>query len=103
MVLEDRVVGTLSLFDKIAPIGTHRRMFSMDDLNMLFARSSQIAVEIEGIRLAKWPRDIVFDTTQMRRYGRLTPEREIIYGRTMCKVPGCEGGIRREVIANDIT
>jgi PAS domain S-box-containing protein len=59
LVLEDRVVGTLSLFDKIAPIGTHRRMFSTDDLNMLFALSSQIAVEIEGIRLANRLQELV--------------------------------------------
>ncbi len=51
LVLEDRVVGTLSLFDKIAPLGTEHRLFSLDDLNMLFALSSQIAAEIEDIRL----------------------------------------------------
>jgi len=51
LVLEDRIVGTLSLFDKIVPLGTERRLFSMDDLNMLFALSSQIAAEIEDIRL----------------------------------------------------
>jgi hypothetical protein len=27
---------------------------------------------------------------QVRRYGRLTPERERIYGRKACEVPGCE-------------
>ena len=59
LVLEDRVVGTLSLFDKIAPIGANRRLFSMDDLNMLFALSSQIAVEIEGIRLANRLQELV--------------------------------------------
>ena len=26
---------------------------------------------------------------QMRRYGRLTPERERPYGRTGCQAPGC--------------
>lgn len=51
LVLEDRIVGTLSLFDKIVPLGTERRLFSISDLNMLFALSSQIAAEIEDIRL----------------------------------------------------
>ena len=51
LVLEERVVGTLTLFDKIAPLGTARRLFSVDDLDMLFALSSQIAAEIEDIRL----------------------------------------------------
>ena len=59
LVLEDRVVGTLSLFDKIAPIGTRRRLFGMDDLNMLFALSSQIAAEIEDIRLANRLQELV--------------------------------------------
>ncbi len=51
LVLEERIVGTLTLFDKIVPLGTERRRFSIDDLNMLFALSSQIAAEIEDIRL----------------------------------------------------
>ncbi len=51
LVLEERVVGTLTLFDKIVPLGTERRLFSIDDLDMLFALSSQIAAEIEDIRL----------------------------------------------------
>ena len=51
LVLEERVVGTLTLFDKISPLGTERRLFSVDDLDMLFALSSQIAAEIEDIRL----------------------------------------------------
>ena len=51
LVLEERVVGTLALFDKDAPMGTQRRLFSVDDLNMLFALSSQIAAEIEEIRM----------------------------------------------------
>ena len=51
LVLEERVVGTLTLFDKIIPLGTERRLFSIDDLDMLFALSSQIAAEIEDIRL----------------------------------------------------
>ena len=51
LVLEERVVGTLTLFDKIVPLGTARRLFSVDDLDMLFALSSQIAAEIEDIRL----------------------------------------------------
>ena len=51
LVLEERVVGTLSLFDKVVPLGTQGRMFSIDDLNILFALSSQIAAEIEDIRM----------------------------------------------------
>ncbi len=51
LVLEERVVGTLTLLDKIAPLGAERRLFSMDDLNMLFALSSQLAAEIEDLRL----------------------------------------------------
>jgi transcriptional regulator with PAS, ATPase and Fis domain/putative methionine-R-sulfoxide reductase with GAF domain len=51
LVLEERVVGTLTLFDKIVPLGTERRLFSIDDLDILFALSSQIAAEIEDIRL----------------------------------------------------
>ncbi|NKB68181.1 MAG: hypothetical protein GKR89_14060 [Candidatus Latescibacteria bacterium] len=27
---------------------------------------------------------------QVRRYGRLTPERERVYGRTGCRIPGCQ-------------
>lgn len=51
LVLKDRVVGTLSLFDKVTPLGSRSRLFGFDDLNMLFALSSQIAAEIEDIRL----------------------------------------------------
>jgi transcriptional regulator with PAS, ATPase and Fis domain/putative methionine-R-sulfoxide reductase with GAF domain len=51
LVLQDRIVGTLTLFDKFGPLGRERRRFSVDDLNMLFALSSQIAAEIEDIRL----------------------------------------------------
>lgn len=51
LVLEERVVGTLSLFDKVVPLGTQRRLFSIDDLNILFALSSQIAAEVEDIRM----------------------------------------------------
>lgn len=51
LVLEERVVGTLTLFDKCAPSGSRSRLFGFDDLNMLFALSSQIAAKIEDIRL----------------------------------------------------
>ena len=51
LVLEERVVGTLTLFDKIVPAGNARRLFSTDDLNLLFLLSSQVAGEIEEIRL----------------------------------------------------
>ena len=59
LVLEERVVGTLTLFDKIVPLGTERRIFSVDDLDMLFALSSQIAAEIEDIRLTGRLQDLV--------------------------------------------
>ena len=35
LVLQDRIVGTLTLFDKFGPLGDEGR--SVDDLNMLFA------------------------------------------------------------------
>ena len=59
LVLEDRVVGTLTLFDKIGTDGRRRRLFSLDDLDMLFAISSQIAGEIEDIRLTARLQDLV--------------------------------------------
>ena len=53
LVLEERVVGTLALFDKTAFPENEDRAFTFDDFNMLFALSSQIAAEIEDIRLTK--------------------------------------------------
>lgn len=64
LVLEERVVGTLTLFDKIAPLGAERRLFSMDDLNMLFALSSQLAAEIEDIRLTGRLQELVHTEKQ---------------------------------------
>ena len=64
LVLEEKVVGTLTLFDKIVPVGTARRLFSMDDLNMLFALSSQIAAEIEDIRLTGRLQELVRNEKQ---------------------------------------
>ena len=51
LVLEKRVVGTLTLFDKIVRPGNARRLFGTDDLNLLSLLFSQIAGEIEEIRL----------------------------------------------------
>lgn len=51
LVLEERVVGTLSLFGKEGPAGAQLRLFGLDDPDMLFALSSQIAAEIEDIRM----------------------------------------------------
>jgi len=59
LVLEDRVVGTLTLFDKIGADERSRRLFGLDDLNMLFAISSQIAGEIEDIRLTARLQELV--------------------------------------------
>ncbi len=50
LVLEESVVGTLSLLDKISTDRRDRRNFTDDDVNTLFALSSQIAAEIEDIR-----------------------------------------------------
>lgn len=51
LVLNDRVVGTVTLFDKIVPAGAVKRPFDVDDLNLLFAISSQVATKIEEFRL----------------------------------------------------
>ena len=59
LVVEERVVGTLALFDKVEPDGGRKRLFDLDDLNMLFALSSQIAAEIEDIRLTVRLQDLV--------------------------------------------
>ena len=59
LVLEERVVGTLTLFDKIAPEKHDRRLFTDDDVNTLFALSSQIAAEIEDIRLTNRLQELV--------------------------------------------
>ncbi len=50
LVLEESVVGTLTLLDKISTDRRDRRNFTDDDVNTLFALSSQIAAEIEDIR-----------------------------------------------------
>jgi PAS domain S-box-containing protein len=59
LVLEERVVGTLTLLDKIATDGRNRRLFTDDDLDTLFALSSQIAAEIEDIRLTNRLQELV--------------------------------------------
>ena len=51
LVMDDRIVGTLTLFDKIVKPGIRRRLFGTDDLNLLFLLSSQVAAQIEEIRL----------------------------------------------------
>ena len=67
LVLEDRVVGTLTLFDKIGADERRRRLFSLDDLNMLFAISSQIAGEVEDIRLTARLQELVRSEHQQAR------------------------------------
>ena len=59
LVLEDQVVGTLTLLGKILPAGTVRRVFSTDDLNLLFALSSQVAAKIEETRLTSRLHELV--------------------------------------------
>ena len=59
LVLEESVVGTLTLLDKIARDRHDRRRFTDDDLSTLFALSSQIAAEIEDIRLTKRLQELV--------------------------------------------
>jgi PAS domain S-box-containing protein len=59
LVLEESVVGTLTLLDKISTDRRDRRLFTDDDVNTLFALSSQIAAEIEDIRLTKRLQELV--------------------------------------------
>jgi len=59
LVLEESVVGTLTLLDKITTGRHDRRLFTDDDVNTLFALSSQIAAEIEDIRLTKRLQELV--------------------------------------------
>ena len=59
LLIEERVVGTLTLFDKMAPLSARRRLFSVDDLNILFALSSQIAAKIEDIRMTARLQELV--------------------------------------------
>jgi PAS domain S-box-containing protein len=59
LVLEESVVGTLTLLDKITHGRRARRIFTDDDVNTLFALSSQIAAEIEDIRLTKRLQELV--------------------------------------------
>ena len=58
LVLEERVVGTLTLMDKLTS-GSGRRLFTDDDVSVLFALSSQIAAEIEDIRLTTRLQELV--------------------------------------------
>jgi sigma-54 dependent transcriptional regulator, acetoin dehydrogenase operon transcriptional activator AcoR len=59
LVLEESVVGTLTLLDKITTDRHDRRLFTVDDVDTLFALSSQIAAEIEDIRLTKRLQELV--------------------------------------------
>ncbi len=59
LVLEESVVGTLTLLDKISTDRRDRRIFTDDDVDTLFALSSQIAAEIEDIRLTKRLQELV--------------------------------------------
>ncbi|MBU07370.1 MAG: hypothetical protein CME13_05250 [Gemmatimonadetes bacterium] len=63
LVLEERVVGTLTLMDKLTS-GSGRRLFTDDDVSVLFALSSQIAAEIEDIRLTTRLQELVRNERQ---------------------------------------
>lgn len=65
LLLQDRVVGTLTLAGKMTvEEGRARRLFSDDDLDVLFAISSQIAAEIEDIRLTARLQELVLAEQQ---------------------------------------
>ncbi len=51
LVLEERVVGTLSVLSREEPAGGRGPVGRHDDLDMLFALTGQVAAEIEDIRL----------------------------------------------------
>ena len=66
LVLEERVVGTLTLMDKLTS-ASGRRLFTDDDVSVLFALSSQIAAEIEDIRLTSRLQELVRTERQQGR------------------------------------
>jgi len=70
LLLEERVVGTLTLAGKMTvEDGGTRRLFSDDDLDVLFAIASQIAAEIEDIRLTTRLQALVL--SEQQRAGQL--------------------------------
>ncbi|MEE2727697.1 MAG: sigma 54-interacting transcriptional regulator [Candidatus Latescibacterota bacterium] len=87
LVLQDRIVGTLTLFDKFGPLGRERRRFSVDDLNMLFALSSQIAAEIEDIRLTGRLQELVRSEKQQGA------ELQQLYNRSLALLQSISDGL----------
>ena len=87
LVLEDQVVGTLTLLGKIAPAGTVRRVFSTDDLNLLFALSSQVAAKIEETRLTSRLHELV------RNEKRQAAELRKLYNRSQVLLESISDGL----------
>jgi transcriptional regulator with PAS, ATPase and Fis domain/putative methionine-R-sulfoxide reductase with GAF domain len=87
LVLEERVVGTLTFFDKINTDATERRLFNLDDLNMLFALSSQIAAEIEDIRLTGRLQELVRTEKQQAE------ELRVLYNRSRALLESISDGL----------
>ena len=87
LVLEERVVGTLTLFDKIVPPGNARRLFGTDDLSLLFLLSSQVAGEIEEIRLTRRLQASIRNEQQNAR------QLERLYGRSKALIESITDGL----------
>ena len=86
LVLEERVVGTLTLMDKITN-ASGRRLFSDDDVSVLFALSSQIAAEIEDIRLTTRLQELVRSERQQGQQLR------ILYNRSRALLESISDGL----------
>lgn len=87
LVLEESVVGTLTLLDKIATGRQDRRIFTDDDVNTLFAFSSQIAAEIEDIRLTLRLQELV--RTEQKQGKQLRS----LYGRSRALLESISDGL----------
>jgi sigma-54 dependent transcriptional regulator, acetoin dehydrogenase operon transcriptional activator AcoR len=87
LVLEERVVGTLSLRSRTDPALTQRRRFRLDDLDVLFALSSQIAAEIEDIRLTVRLQELVRTEKQQGQALR------VLYNRSQALLQSISDGL----------
>ncbi|NKB65494.1 MAG: GAF domain-containing protein [Candidatus Latescibacteria bacterium] len=87
LVLQERVVGTLALLDKVAPAGASRRLFGVDDLDILFALASQVAAEVEGLRLTVRLQELV--RTQKRQSDQLRQ----VYNRSRALLESISDGL----------
>lgn len=87
LVVEERVVGTLALFDKVEAGGRRKRLFDLDDLNMLFALSSQIAAKIDDIRLTVRLQDLVRTEKQQGE------ELRVLYNRSQALLQSISDGL----------